>query len=85
MSVWVGAPQNWHDDKVFNRSSRRSCSVKKVFLEILQNSQENTYARDVFFNQVVDQALVGRLGTRLSFYEIKTLSWYFLISHGPKF
>ena len=50
--VWVGAPQNWHDDKVFNRSSRRSCSVKKVFLEILQNSQENTCARDSFFNKV---------------------------------
>ena len=27
------------------RSSRRRCSVKKVFLEILQNSQENTCAR----------------------------------------
>ena len=54
--VWVGAPQNWHDEKVFNRSSRRSCSVKKVFLEILQNSQENTYARDSFFNKVAGQA-----------------------------
>ena len=27
------------------RSSHRRCSVKKVFLEILQNSQENTCAR----------------------------------------
>ena len=27
----------------------RRCSVKKVFLEILQNSQENTCARVSFF------------------------------------
>ena len=25
------------------------------------------------------------LGTRLSFYECETLSWYFLVSAGPKF
>ena len=25
------------------------CSVKKIFLKILQNSQENTFARDSFF------------------------------------
>ena len=31
-----------------NRSSHRRCSVKKVFLEILQNSQENS----LFFNKV---------------------------------
>ena len=30
------------------RSSQRRCSIKKVFLEILQNSQENTCARDSF-------------------------------------
>ena len=30
------------------RSSHRGCSVKKVFLEILPNSQENTCARDPF-------------------------------------
>ena len=29
----------------------RRCSVKKVFLEALQNSQENTCARDSFFNK----------------------------------
>ena len=28
------------------------CSVKKVFLEISQNPQENTYARVPFFNKV---------------------------------
>ena len=31
-----------------HRSSHRSCSVKNVFLQILQNSQENTTARDSF-------------------------------------
>ena len=30
------------------RSSRQGCSMKKVFLEILQNSQENTCARVSF-------------------------------------
>ena len=33
------------------RSSRRSGSVKKVFLKIFQNTQENTCA-GVFFNKV---------------------------------
>ena len=31
------------DQKVTSRSSHRRCSVKKVFLKILQNSQENTF------------------------------------------
>ena len=31
-----------------NRSNRRKCSVKKVFLENLQNLQENTCARFSF-------------------------------------
>ena len=34
-----------------NRSSYRRCSEKKVFLEILQNLQENTCARVSFFNK----------------------------------
>ena len=38
-----------HDQKKMNRTSRQECSVKKVFLEILQNSQENTCARVSFF------------------------------------
>ena len=29
----------------------RKCSVKKVFLEISQNSHENKYAKDSFFNK----------------------------------
>ena len=35
--------------KPLNRSSHRRCSVKKVFLEISQNSQENTCARVSFW------------------------------------
>ena len=31
------------------------CSVKKVFLEILQNSQENTFARVSFLKQLQAQ------------------------------
>ena len=38
--------------KVRNRSSHRRFSVKKVFLEIWQNSQENICARVSFFNKV---------------------------------
>ena len=35
-----------------NRSSYRRCSVKKVFLEIFQNSQKNTCAAISFFDKV---------------------------------
>ena len=34
------------------RSSRAEVFYKKVFLEILENSQENTCARASFFNKV---------------------------------
>ena len=34
------------------RSSYQRCSVNKVFLEISQNSQENTFSRDSSFNKV---------------------------------
>ena len=33
---------------LMGRSSHQRCSIKKVFLEISQNSQENTYARVSF-------------------------------------
>ena len=33
---------------VIRRSGHQMCSVKTVFLEISQNSQENTCARDSF-------------------------------------
>ena len=35
-------------DKVFSEAVVRKCSVKKVFLEISQNSLENTCDRDSF-------------------------------------
>ena len=35
-----------------DRSSHQRCSIKKVFLEISQNSQENTCSRVSFFNKV---------------------------------
>ena len=34
-----------------NRSSHRRCSIKKLFLKISQNSQENTCARVSFLNK----------------------------------
>ena len=34
------------------RSRHRRCSVKKGVLSNSENSQENTYARDSFFNKV---------------------------------
>ena len=42
----------------------RRCSVKKVFLEILQNSQENTYARVSFLIKLitVEPLIVATLG-----------------------
>ena len=43
--------ERYHGRILTYRSTRQRCSVKKVFLEISQNSQENTCAR-VFFNKV---------------------------------
>ena len=37
-----------HANALSSRSNHRRCSVKKVFLEISQNSQENTCARVSF-------------------------------------
>ena len=34
------------------RSGHQRCSVKKMFLEISQNSQENTCARDSFLKKL---------------------------------
>ena len=39
----------------------RRCSVKKVFLKILQNSQENTYARVFFLIELEATLLKKRL------------------------
>ena len=41
-------PPVCQQQKKLYRSSHRQCSVKKVFLEISQNSQENTCARASF-------------------------------------
>ena len=43
-----------HENKINSlliEAVARGCSVKKVFLEISQNSQENTCARASFFNK----------------------------------
>ena len=45
------------------RNTHQGCSVKKVFLEISQNSQENTYARAFFLIKL--QALGLRPATLL--------------------
>ena len=47
--------RNWSRYYLIIRSSHRMCSVKKVFLEILQNSQENTYARVSFLTPTLFQ------------------------------
>ena len=41
--LWI----SWKNQKNF-KSSHQKCSIKKVFLQILQNSQENTCARVSF-------------------------------------
>ena len=40
--------------KQCSEAAIQRCSVKKVFLKISQNSQENTCARALFFNEVAD-------------------------------
>ena len=47
------------------RSSHRRCSVKKVFLEISQNSQENTCAR-VPFLIMLEAWGIGKFGKKLN-------------------
>ena len=59
-------------DPIEDRSSHQRCSVKKMFLEILQNSQENTCARVSFFNKVA-----GR-----NFMEKETLAQVFSCEFG---
>ena len=48
------------------QSNHRRCSVKKVFLEISENSQENTCARVSFFNKVAGLHLVTTASLRPS-------------------
>ena len=43
------------------RSSHRRCSVKKVFLEILQKSQENTCARVSFLIKFIKKETLAQV------------------------
>ena len=45
----------------YTEAVARRCSVKKVFLEISQNSPENTSARVSFFNKVTGLRLATLL------------------------
>ena len=51
------------DELLSTRGSHHRCSATEVFLEISQNSQENTYARDSFLIKL--QALALQLGLQL--------------------
>ena len=53
--------QNKHRLLISSEAVAQRCSVKKVFLEISQNSQENTCARASFFNKVAGSASGGLL------------------------
>ena len=50
-SIMQQACSNLIDPYVIFRSSHRRCFIKEGVLKLLQNSQENTFAR-VFFNKV---------------------------------
>ena len=55
MNDFPAVIRDWQDCHI--RSSHRRCSVKKLFSEILQNSQENTYARVSFLIKVKKKTL----------------------------
>ena len=44
---------------LFEEAVAKMCSVKKVFLEISQNSQKNTCARVSFFHKVAELMLLS--------------------------
>ena len=61
------SPQNGQpnsDDTVF-RGSRRCCSIKKVFLKVLQNSQETPVSKSFFFNKAAGLSPATLLKKRL--------------------
>ena len=70
---------NWRS---LYRSSHRRCSVRKVFLEIWQNSQENTCTRISLFNKVAGLRFATLLEKRLwhrcfpGFYEISKNTFF---------
>ena len=55
----------WQSFLATNKSSHLRCFVKKVFLKISQNSQENTCLRVSFFNEVAGLRLSTLLKERL--------------------
>ena len=54
-----------HDFWEKTEAVAQRCSVKKAFLEILQNSQENTCDRASFFNNVKKRERLWHLGVFL--------------------
>ena len=68
-----------YDDDMTSRSSHRSCTIKKVFLKILQNSQENSSVRvsilikleasgrAPLFTEYVRANMSGHLGHHINF------------------
>ena len=63
---------------VINRSSHLRYSVKKVFLEISQNSQTNQLCLSLFFNKVAGLRPATLLKKRTPFY-IEHLWWRLLL------
>ena len=55
------------------RSSHQRCSIKKVFLKILQNSQENTCARVSFLIKLQPQTASESNGVMKHFWTLQTL------------
>ena len=55
----------WQPKRGSTKAFVQRCSVKKVFMKILQNSQENTCARIFFLNKVTDLRPATLLKERL--------------------
>ena len=56
IKFWLQTYENTRKELTFfklSRTSHQKCSVKKVFLEISQNSQENNCVRDSFLKYLV--------------------------------
>ena len=58
----------------FSEAVTQRCSVKKVFLEISQSSQENTYARSPFLIRVPFCSLAQLFSCE--FYEISRTTFF---------
>ena len=53
------ANSSFYRTKILGQAVALRCSMKKVFLEISKNSQENTCARDSFFNKAAGIACIS--------------------------